>query len=432
MGNLKSNKIAKGWMIVIACMLIQAIPFGVASNIQPLFIHPVTTDKGFSLSSFSLIFTIGTIVSAVASPFIGALYGKVNAKLIYIVGCLLSGGGFMLFSMCTELWQFYLVAGIVNIGTSAISAIGVPLLINSWFDESTKGKAMGIAFAGGSIGNIFLQQMAIYSIASNGYSRAYFLFGVLSLAVGIPVALLMIRMPKNKDEIVVGNKKSDKAEDKKEEKVDLAYTLKEVQKIKYFWMMAIGFLFVGIYVSAYSVQYAAYFQGELKLDPSVVAMSGSIFAITSLCGNVVGGILFDKIGVMKCLVISSVAVFVSGIFLTMSGTSPIFAYAFSAIKGIAVYMYMMGPAYLTGSFFGRKEYGSILGMINLVFALGFSGGSAIFGLFTDKFGYNTAWMGILACVAAAYILLIIASRGMNNLNKDRRQRLEAEKEIKIA
>ena len=33
----KSKKLATGWLIVIACMLIQAIPFGVASNIQPLF-----------------------------------------------------------------------------------------------------------------------------------------------------------------------------------------------------------------------------------------------------------------------------------------------------------------------------------------------------------------------------------------------------------
>lgn len=41
------------------------------------------------------------------------------------------------------------------------AGIGVPMLINAWFDETSKGKAMGIAYAGGSIGNIFLQQLVV-------------------------------------------------------------------------------------------------------------------------------------------------------------------------------------------------------------------------------------------------------------------------------
>ena len=48
-------------------MLIQAIPFGVASNIQPQFVSYVVEENGFTLAGFSLIFTLGTIASAVAS-----------------------------------------------------------------------------------------------------------------------------------------------------------------------------------------------------------------------------------------------------------------------------------------------------------------------------------------------------------------------------
>ena len=73
--------------------------------------------------------------------------------------------------------------------------------------------------------------------------------------------------------------------------------LKEAQKNKYFWIMGIGLLFVGIYVSAYSIQYAAYFQGELQLSSSTIATTGSLFAMASLLGSMVGGILFDKLGV---------------------------------------------------------------------------------------------------------------------------------------
>ena len=69
-----------GWVIVAACMLIQAVPFSIAANLQPTFTNYVMSAEGFTLAQFSLIFTIGTVVSAVCSPFIGKLYS--NPKTI--------------------------------------------------------------------------------------------------------------------------------------------------------------------------------------------------------------------------------------------------------------------------------------------------------------------------------------------------------------
>lgn len=420
MDTMKNKKgIQKGWIMVIVCMLIQAVPFGIASNIQPLFIHPVTSEYGFSLTGFSLLFTIGTIVAAIAAPIIGTLFSKINLRIIYTVGAILCGGGFTLFSMCTKLWQFYAVAAVVQVGTAIISSIGVPLLINSWFDSNIRGKALGIAFAGGSIGNIFLQQLATRSLVANGPSKSYLIFGLVSLITAIPIALFLVKMPKDNSEVVKGNNK-EQEENTNSKEVDISYTLKEAQKNKFFWMMSIGFLFVGLYVSAYSVQYANYFQGVLKLDAAVIATAGSIFAVSSLGGNVLGGLLFDRLGVLKCLSLSAVFVFISGIFILLSGNNPIYAYLFSAVRGLAVYVYMMAPAYMVGQYFGKKEYGGILGMMNLVFAVGFSCGSVLFGVLVSSFGYNTTWMIILGFVTMAFILLLISAKGMEKQNEQRK------------
>ena len=420
MDTMKNKKgIQKGWIMVIVCMLIQAVPFGIASNIQPLFIHPVTSEYGFSLTGFSLLFTIGTIVAAIAAPIIGTLFSKINLRIIYTVGAILCGGGFALFSMCTKLWQFYAVAAVVQVGTAIISSIGVPLLINSWFDSNIRGKALGIAFAGGSIGNIFLQQLATRSLVANGPSKSYLIFGLVSLITAIPIALFLVKMPKDNSEVVKGNNK-EQEENTNSKEVDISYTLKEAQKNKFFWMMSIGFLFVGLYVSAYSVQYANYFQGVLKLDAVVIATAGSIFAVSSLGGNVLGGLLFDKLGVLKCLSLSAVFVFISGIFILLSGNNPIYAYLFSAVRGLAVYVYMMAPAYMVGQYFGKKEYGGILGMMNLVFAVGFSCGSVLFGVLVSSFGYNTTWMIVLGFVTMAFILLLISAKGMEKQNEQRK------------
>ncbi len=413
---INKTKMQKGWMMLVVCMLIQAVPFCIAANIQPLFMGAVIEEKGFSLTGFSLIFSIGTIVSALSAPIIGSLFTKVNLKLIYTVGAVLTGGGFMAFSIANELWQFYVVAAIVNIGAAIISSIGVPILINAWFDGNIRGKALGIAFAGGSIGNIFMQQLVIRSIVANGPSRTYFIFGLVALAVALVIGLFLVRMPKNDSEVVTGSEDSTKEQSKEEE---VSYTLKEAQNTKFFWIMGIGFLFVGLYVSAYSIQYANYFQSVLELAPSAIALTGSIFALCSLAGNVVGGIFFDKLGVVKTLMISAVAVAASGVFIILAGSNVIFAHMHSAVKGLAVFVYMMTPAYMVGQYFGKKEYGSILGMLQLIFAIGFSSGSVLFGVLVGAIGYTATWMTTLAFVVLAFTSLIYAARGMEKLNKTR-------------
>lgn len=156
------------------------------------------------------------------------MYGKLNTKMLYLAGGILLSGGFMTFSIADKLWQFYAIAAIAQIGSSIVSGIGIPMLLNSWFDETIKGKAMGMAYAGGSIGNIFLQQLVTRTISSSGYAHSYFIFGLIGLVAIIPIALFMIRMPKNEGEKVRGK------EQEKEENttsIDISYTLKEAQKI---------------------------------------------------------------------------------------------------------------------------------------------------------------------------------------------------------
>ncbi|MGL5066821.1 MAG: MFS transporter [Sarcina sp.] len=163
-----SKKFLTGWLIVVGCMLIQAVPFSVASNIQPQFMDYVVNGEGFTVAGFSLIFTISTIIGAIASPMIGKMYSKYNPKILLIAGAILSGLGFMSFGLASSLWQFYIIGGITQIGTAVISSIGVPLLINSWFAEEVKGKALGLTFAGGAFGNMFLQQMTAISLMNFG------------------------------------------------------------------------------------------------------------------------------------------------------------------------------------------------------------------------------------------------------------------------
>lgn len=412
---VKSSYLKYGWLIVLGCMIIQAIPFGIASNIQPQFIGYVVEGEGFSLGAFSMMFTIGTFVSAICSPMIGKSFTKMSAKVIFTVGAALSGGGIVILGLASALPVFYVGYSIAQVGTAAISSIGVPVMITAWFDETSKGKALGLAFAGGSIGNIFLQQIAVKQLATVGYSQAYLNFGIVSMLVGMVVALIIIRMPKNPSEMVRGkvNESNSKSEEKES---NWGYTFGEVKSIKAYWIFAVAFVFIGIYVSALAMQYSAYLK-SVNFEPKVLGMVGSVFAISSLAGNLCGGALYDKLGMLKTTIIGMILAAVACLSLIFAPKIPQLAYLYASTKGLSVFAYIIAPSFLTGSLFGKKDFGSILAITNIFFAVGFAFGSSIFGFIVDGLGYTMAWYIMLACIVIGYLMLLTAIKSITTINK---------------
>lgn len=421
--NSKQNKFFYGWVIVIACLLIQAIPFGVASNLPPTFTNYVVSAEGFSYASFTLIFTIGTLVSAVASPFIGKLFSKMNAKVLFIIGSILVGAGFMAYSLAgNKLFAYYIIAAIVQLGNAIVSSIGVPTLINAWF-KVNKGTALGIAFCGGGLGNIFLQILAGKWLTDPtiGYKGAYLRFGLIALVGSLLISILLIRMPKSEDELAANvPKKKLKGQEDTSHHVSWGYTMAETTKMPQFWLIAVSFVFIGLYVSGFALQFIAYFQsleisGILLISSATLA---SMFGFFSIFGNLFGGVLFDKLGLSKSFGLSGILVVISGLCLLFVGQLNALGYLFTLMFGISMFSYIMGPSYMTSSLFGDREYGAILGLIQLFFAIGFAVGNPIFGVILDMFGWNVAWISSIVYSIIAYIGLLIACSSILKINKE--------------
>ena len=410
-----------GWAIVFGCMLIQAVPFSIAANLQPTFTNYVMSAEGFTLAQFSLIFTIGTVVSAVCSPFIGKLYSnpKANIKLLYVIGVLILGGGFAAFSLAGDnIFIYYALSILVQIGSAIISAIGVPTLINGWFVEN-KGLAMGLAFAGGGLGNMFLQLLAGKWLPTIGYKATYLRFGIIAIAVALPVALFILRLPKSQDELAanVSKKKKDSADTGS---TKWGYSFAEVTKMKHFWIFAASFLFVGLYVGGMVLQFIPYLQtlesqGIFLLGSATVAAA---FGFFSMFGNLFGGVLFDKLGVTKSLFLACILVIASGLSLIFVPQVNVLGYVFAICIGIAMYAYIIGPSYLTGALFGNREFGTILGIVQIFFAAGFGIGTTLFGVVVDMAGFNAGWISTIVYAIIAYAGLLTSTGFIMKHNKD--------------
>ena len=416
-----NNKIdnKKKYFIVFICMFLQAVPYSIAQNIQPLFVPYVIKQFGFSLAGFSLIFTCGAIASAVFSPVLGNVFQKVNIKLLFLLGATLSAVGFIGFGFSHNLAQFYVLAAMQKVGCLLFSGIGVPYLINSWFPKEGRGKALGIAFSGGSIGNVFLQQITSQMLASRGATYSYIFFGVLALVCSLPIVMIFVRLPKAGEVEVVEENESEEVQTSGFDGLGA----KATKKNKYFWLFSIGYAIIAVSISALSTQYATYFTGELGLSATLVGTLGSVFAAFCLIGNVSGGALFDKIGTLKTMTISMLLQGVAIVALIFCAKVPALAFLFSIAYGLNVYSYMSAPAFMATDVFGKKESSKIFGTISLLFALGYAFGSTLVGMIVDKVGFGAAWIVMLGCVVVGYTLLL------GSIKKVKEQYAEMEVEI---
>ena len=416
-----NNKIdnKKKYFIVFICMFLQAVPYSIAQNIQPLFVPYVIKQFGFSLAGFSLIFTCGAIASAIFSPVLGNVFEKVNIKLLFLVGATLSAVGFIGFGFSHNLAQFYVLAAMQKVGCLLFSGIGVPYLINSWFPKEGRGKALGIAFSGGSIGNVFLQQITSQMLASRGATYSYIFFGVLALVCSLPIVMIFVRLPKAGEVEVVEENESEEVQTSGFEGLGA----KATKQNKYFWLFSIGYAIIAVSISALSTQYATYFTGELGLNATLVGTLGSVFAAFCLIGNVSGGALFDKIGTLKTMTISMLLQGVAIVALIFCAKVPALAFLFSIAYGLNVYSYMSAPAFMATDVFGKKESSKIFGTISLLFALGYAFGSTLVGMIVDKVGFGAAWIVMLGCVVVGYTLLL------GSIKKVKEQYAEMEVEI---
>ena len=300
MKNERNNK--RRYLIVFICMLIQAIPYCIAQNLQSQMQTPVSQSGVVSEIGFTLLYFSGTL-PALFNPVIAKVYDKLKIKYIYVIGLIIAGLGFASYGLAQNAIMFNASAICTQIGTILFTVLSLPIMMDHWFPGEGKGTALGIALAGGSLGNVFLQPVTVNLLANLGWRGTYIALGAAIIIIGVPLALLFIRYPR-KEEIVVATS-SNKSNGKPARVKFDGLSDKENDKNPMFWTFCAGCALMCFAVVAVSTQ-AIPILGQKGFEPAKLGLAGSIFGVACLIGNVAGGKLFDKLGSFVPMVISGI------------------------------------------------------------------------------------------------------------------------------
>lgn len=397
--DIQYKKTAVAACLIMSAMIAGSVSFG-------FFMDPVTTDLGFSRGSFSLYFSLVTIVGAISLPIYGRVVPKVGVRKVVIIGGLWTGIAMACFSLCNSLPMFYAVACLVGLGFFGCSYIAAPVIVDTWFKKKN-GAVMGAAAACGGVVGVILGFLFPQIILAIGWRAGYIAQGVMVALLTVPAGLFLLRstpqevglLPYGADEMPAEAEGAAVADEG-------GMSAGQAMKSPKLWAAILAFLMFTITVSV-TQHLAAYFV-SIGFDQAMAGIFMSIISAGIIVTNFAAGGISDKIGLVKTIILCSILYAGSFLLLPVSGMG-------FALICIALFFMSLGNAYtsiiapvVTSAAFGKKSYAAIWGIISMACVLGQAIGTPLWGVSFDMTGGYQFGMIVAAVlnIVGMFLLLI--------------------------
>ncbi|EOA6574294.1 OFA family MFS transporter [Vibrio cholerae] len=367
-----------------------------------VFNKALVTDFGWSAADASSPYAIATIAFSVCLLVAGILQDRMGPRNILILGTTLTGLGMIASGFASSVLMLNVTFGVM---TGAGIGFGYACLSPSamkWFHPSKKGMVNGLIAAGFGLAAIYLAPLTSALITHLGIQTSFMILGAGVLVIAVPLACTINNPPAG---YVPAEPKLKAGQEAKVVAKVANLSWKAMLKTPQFyalWLMyalaaSVGLMIIGNITNIASVQ--ANLQNAVYL--------ASILAIFNSGGRVAAGILSDKIGGVRTLLLA---------FLLQGGNMVLFATfdsEFTLIIGTAIAAVGYGTLLavfpsITAEFYGLKNYGTNYGVLYTSWGIGGAIGAAVVGYsMTHGGGYNLAYTISAAMMAVCILLALI-------------------------
>ena len=182
-----------GWVIVLAGYGVFALGGGLLFHAFGSYVKLLEQDFGWSRTQLSVAFSMQRIESGFLGPVQGWMVDRFGPRAVMLFGITLFGLGFMAFSQVQSLPWFYVVFALMATGQSLGSMLSLSVSLVNWF-RRRRGLALGLVGTGMATGGI-LQPVVVAGLEGWGWRTMAFVSGVIILAVGLPLTMLVRHRP---------------------------------------------------------------------------------------------------------------------------------------------------------------------------------------------------------------------------------------------
>ena len=407
-----SNKliINSRWTVAAIAAICMLVIYGIRHSFAAFF-PSILNDYGWTRGSTALMFSINVLLYGILAPIAGSLVDRWKPKLMMSLGILIIGISTASCALANELWQFYVLFGILlSLGTTFSGGPVMIPVVSRWFTRR-RGAAIGIVVAGGAL-SFSMVTYAEYLISMFDWRLAFVLLAGTAIGICIPLSLSFFRgRPKQQIKSSVETKDiSTSANRNPQESVTVSsdygnLPLVQILRNHRLWLIALSYmLYMGI-ANYLIVAHQVVFFLDLGYDSLFAASIAGAIGIFAALGAL-SGFLSDRIGREKtftaCCVLSIISLLV--LLSLKDASNPWALYIFVLSFGFP--MGLFSPALIAGAadlFYG-KHFGTVNGILLMGFGLGGAIGPWLGGYIFDITGnYSLAF---IICIAAYTIACI--------------------------
>ncbi len=401
------NKSLKHFMVLIACCGMAASAIGLCINASGVFYGPVSESLGIGRGTFALHMTFFSLASALGSLFAGKIVRRYPLKLVLWTSVTVCALTFVLMSVATKPWMFYVLSSIRGVAVTLFSQVTLTMLINNWFVKS-HGLITSIVFSfSGIIGTIFAPVFTSI-IESMGWQLGFVIKGALLFIFCLPALVYPFHMnPKHDGLLPYGYEEKEEPETKQE-------TVHRVETPTFSFMQVTFILFVTFSVFVCSAtnlsQHFPGFATSIGYDATIGAMLVSAVMMGNIVSKLVIGALSDWLGILKAAYVMLACIFIGSLLLLL-GMNQMMLMAGAFLFGASYSIGAVGIPLLTKHFFKPENYNTAFPVITMANGLGGAISISLIGYIYDFFhSYAMALYFGLAVAVLGFMLLSVLNK----------------------
>jgi len=393
-----------GWRIVGGSFLAQAFVLGFFTYAVSLLTQPVqeSFDVGVEMVMYSL--TCGTFIGLVTMPIVGILLDKLSVRILFAAGIVLFALGLWLLGQSATIIQYIVIFGMTMALANALAGSMISsAVVSRWFAEN-RGKALGVAATGTSVGGILVPGLITLWLPDYGWRGTLENLAIVLIVIVLPVVLWTIRSwpsevgIQESEEGAVGGSASSAAQ----------LNLKDIVSNPNFWWLA-GAL--GLLFSSYTAILSNMTPYAIQLGHQEEAASGLIMvvAISGLLGKLLFGMAADRLGHKLALWSAQLLVAVGFAVLAMEPSYPLILLACVSMGLAAGGMLPVWGAFIA-DIFGLQSYGRAFGLMAPIITLFVMVGFPLTGRLYDVTGSFSLCLWIFSGLMAVAAILVVPLR----------------------
>ena len=404
-----STLMAPGWRVVAGAFVGMVMANGFFTYAFTILVNPIRAEFGASLEQVMYSLTLGTLGGLFLSPVIGTMIDRYSVRHIMSLGGLITVAGLYGMAQAQSILAFNIIFGItMSLSLGTMSTMTGSAVVSRWF-TGNRGKALGVAAMGTSVGGMLFPALLTFWVESVGWRGAVQNTALLTLFVVTPFMWLTIR--NRPQDLGLQPAQMPQADTAPSPEATAALTMPQIIRMRSFWLIGLS---MGLVFASFATMLAnlSPYAARLGVSDGAISTMIAVLSLAGLAGKLVFGAAADRINLKYGLWSAHCLLLIAFSLLLLE--PPYWVLLIAAVCfGLATGGLLPVWNAMVAQVFGVNSFGRAMGAMGPLITLNILPAYAVVGRLFDSTGSYSAGLILFGGVIGGAAAMLIPLR-LNN------------------